>query len=86
MYLSPGPKRGGGDKRERRSEDCATAQDLQILPHLHLRLYLYSPLALFLDKKPIKAIGCQSVKVSNSFLIQHLNFLDRMKDMKVSHV
>ena len=67
MYLSPGPKRGGGDKRERGSEDCATAQVLQILPHLHLRLHLSSPRALFLDKKPIKAIGCQSVKVSNSF-------------------
>ena len=79
-------KRGGGDKRERSREDRATAQALHTLPHLHLRLHFSSPRALFLDKKPIKAIGCQSVKVSNSFLIQHLNFFDRMKDMKVSHV
>ena len=57
-------KRGGGDKRERSREDSTTAQVLQILPHLHLRLHLSSPRALFLDKKPIKAIGCQSVKVS----------------------
>ena len=86
MYLSPGPKRGGGDKRERGSEDCATAQDLQILPHLHRRLHLSSPRPLFPNKKQIQAIGCQSVKVSNSFLIQHLSFFDRMKEMKVSHV
>ena len=56
-------KRSGGDKRERGSEDCATAQDLQILPHLHRRLHLSSPRALFLDKKQIQAIGCQSVKL-----------------------
>ena len=82
-------KRSGGDKRERGSEDCATAQDLQILPHLHCRLHLSSPRALFPNKNQIQAIGChecQSVKVSNSFLIQHLSFFDRMKDMKVSHV
>ena len=77
-------KRGGGDKRERSREDRTTAQALQILPHLHLRLHPYSPRALFLDKKPIKAI--EGVKVSNSFLIQHLSFFDRMKDMKVSHI
>ena len=76
-------KRGGGDKRERGSEDRATAQLLQILPHLHRRLHLYSPRALFLDKTQIKAIGCQSVKL---ILIQHLSFFDRMKNMKVSHV
>ena len=63
MYLSPGPKRGGGDKRERSSEDSATAQALQILPHLHLRLHLSSPRALFPNKKQIQAIGCQSVKL-----------------------
>ena len=56
-------KRGGGDKRERGSEDHATAQALQILPHLHRRLHLSPTRALFLDKKPIKAIGCQSVKL-----------------------
>ena len=60
-------KRGGGDKRERCSEDCATAQVLQIIPHLHLRLHLSSTRALFLDKKQIKAIGCQVSKLSNSF-------------------
>ena len=60
-------KRGGGDKRERSSEDCATAQVLQIIPHLHLRLHLSSTRALFLDKKQIKAIGCQVSKLSNSF-------------------
>ena len=63
-------KRGGGDKSERSSEDRTTAQALQILPHLHRRLHLSSPRALFLDKTQIQAIGCQSVKVSNSFLIQ----------------
>ena len=70
MYLSPGPKRGGGDKRERSSEDSATAQALQILPHLHLRLHLSSPRALFLDKKPIKDINIilsKLSKLSNSF-------------------
>ena len=46
-------KRGGGDKRERSSEDCATAQALQILPHLHRRLHLFPTRALFLDKKPV---------------------------------
>ena len=86
MYLSPGPKRGGGDKRERSCEDSATAQALQIIPNLHLRLHPSPPRALFLDKTQIQAIGCQSVKVSNSFLIQHLSFFNRMKDMKVSHV
>ena len=63
-------KRGGGDKRERSREDRATAQTLQILPHLHRRLHLSPTRALFSNKKQIKAIGCQSVKVSNSFLIQ----------------
>ena len=63
MYLSPGPKRGGGDKRERSSEDSATAQALQILPHLHLRLHLSSPRALFPNKNQIQAIRCQSVKL-----------------------
>ena len=57
-------KRGGGDKRERSSEDYATAQALQILPLLHLRLHTSHTRALFPNKKPIKAIGCQSVKVS----------------------
>ena len=57
-------KRGGGDKRERGSENRATAQVLQIIPHLHLRLHLFSPRALFLDKTQIQAIV---VKVSNSF-------------------
>ena len=47
-------KRGGVDKRERGSEDCATAQALHILPHLHRRLHLSPTCALFLDKKPIK--------------------------------
>ena len=61
-------KRGGGDKRERSREDCATAQALHSLPHLHLRLHLYSPRALFLDKKQIKAIGCQSVKLILIFM------------------
>ena len=55
------------DKRERGSEDRATAQVLQIIPHLHRRLHLSSPRALFPNKKQIQAIGCQSVKVSNSF-------------------
>ena len=67
MYLSPGPKRGGGDKRERSREDRVTAQALQILPHLHRRLHLSPTRALFPNKNQIQAIGCQSVKVSNSF-------------------
>ena len=79
-------KRGGGDKRERSREDCATAQLLQILPHLHLRLHSPYSHPLFPNKNQIQAIGCQSVKVSNSFLIQHLSFFNRMKEMKVSHV
>ena len=62
-------KRGGGDKRERGSEDCATAQALHSLPHLHLRLHPYSPRALFLDKNPIKAIDIILSKLSNSFSI-----------------
>ena len=66
MYLSPGPKRGGGDKRERSREDSATAQALQIIPNLHLRLHPSPPRALFLDKTQIQVIG---VKVSNSFSI-----------------
>ena len=86
MYLSPGPKRGGGDKRERSREDRAPAQVLQILLHLHLRLHPSPPRALFLDKKQIQAIRCQSVKVVKLILIQHLSFFDRMKEMKVSHV
>ena len=86
MYLSPGPKRGGGDKRERSSEDCATAQVLQILPHLHLRLRLSPPRALFLDKTQIQVIVVKVVKVVKLILIQHLSFFDRMKVMKVSHV
>ena len=59
-------KRGGGDNRERGSEDCATAQALQIIPHLHLHLHLSFPRTLFLDKTQIQAIGChecQSVKL-----------------------
>ena len=56
-------KRGGGDKRERSSEDCATAQVLHPLPHLHHRLHSSHPRALFLDKNPIKDIRCQSVKL-----------------------
>ena len=56
-------KRGGGDKRERCSEDCTAAQVLQIIPHLHRRLHLSSPRALFPNKKQIQAIGCQSVKL-----------------------
>ena len=70
-------KRGGGDKRERGSEDCATAQALQILPHLHLRLHSPYSHPLFPNKKQIQAIGCQSVKL---ILIQHLSFFDRMKE------
>ena len=50
-------------KRERSHEDCATAQDLQILPHLHLRLHLSHPRALFLDKTQIQAIVVKVVKV-----------------------
>ena len=57
-------KRGGGDKRERSREDSTTAQVLQILPHLHLRLHLSSLSALFPNKNQIQTIGCQSVKVS----------------------
>ena len=56
-------KRGGGDKRERSSEDRATAQALHIIPHLHLRLHLSSPRALFLDKTQIQAIVVIVVKV-----------------------
>ena len=83
MYLSPGPKRGGGDKRERSCEDSATAQALQIIPNLHLRLHPSPPRALFLDKNQIQAIVVIVVKL---ILIQHLSFFNRMKDMKVSHV
>ena len=79
-------KRGGGDKRERSSEDHAPAQVIQISPHLHLRLHSPYSHPLFPNKNQIQAIGCQSVKVSNSFLIQHLSFFDSMKDMKVSHI
>ena len=61
-------KRGGGDKRERSSEDRTTAQALQILPHLHRRLHTSHTRALFLDKKQIKAIGCQSVKLILIFM------------------
>ena len=86
MYLSPGPKRGGGDKRERNSEDSATAQALQIIPHLHLRLHPSPPRALFPNKNQIQAIVVIVVKVVKLILIQHLNFFDRMKEMKVSHV
>ena len=62
-------KRGGGDKRERDSEDCATAQVLHIIPHLHLRLHLYSPRALFPNKKQIQAIIVIVVKVVKLILI-----------------
>ena len=64
-------KRGGGDKRERSREYCATAQALHILPHLHFRLHLSSLRALSLDKKQIKIslFRLQGVKVSNSFSI-----------------
>ena len=79
-------KRGGGDKRERSSEDRTAAQVLQILPHLHLRLHLFPTRALFPNKKQIQAIDIILSKLSNSFLIQHLSFFNRMKDMKVSHV
>ena len=61
--MSPGPKRGGGDKRERSSEDRATAQALQILPHLHLCLHLSSPRAIFLDKTQIQVIVVKVVKL-----------------------
>ena len=56
-------KRGGGDKRERDSEDCAPAQVLQILPHLHRRLHPSPPRALFLDKTQIQVIVVIVVKV-----------------------
>ena len=42
-------KRGGGDKRERSSEDSTTAQALHIIPHLHLRLHTSHTRALFLS-------------------------------------
>ena len=45
------------------SEDRATAQVLQILPHLHLRLHLYSPRAIFLDKTQIQVVVVIVVKV-----------------------
>ena len=79
-------KRSGGDKRERSSEDCATAQVLQIIPHLHLRLHTSHTRALFLDKTQIQIIVVIVVKVVKLILIQHLSFFDRMKDMKVSHL
>ena len=60
-------KRGGGDKRERSSEDRATAQVLQILPHLHRRLHPSSPLALFLDKTQIQVIVVIVVKLILNF-------------------
>ena len=56
-------KRSEGDKRERGSEDRATAQDLHPLHHLHRRLHLSSPRALFLDKTQIQAIVVIVVKV-----------------------
>ena len=73
-------KRSGGDKRERGSEDCATAQALHIIPHLHRRLHTSHTRALFLDKTQIKAIDIILSKLSNSFLIQHLSFFNRMKE------
>ena len=61
-------KRGGGDKRERGSEDRATAQLLQIIPHLNLRFHIHSPYPLFPNKKVVGVNGvkvskCQSVKL-----------------------
>ena len=67
MYLSPGPKRGGGDKRERSREDSATAQALQIIPNLHLRLHPSPPRALFLDKTQIQVIGVKVSKCQTHF-------------------
>ena len=60
-------KRGGGDKRERSHEDRATAQVLQILPHLHLRLHSSHPRALFLDKTQIQVIGVKVSKCQTHF-------------------
>ena len=56
-------KRGGGDKRQRGSENRATAQVLQILPHLHLHLHPSPPRALFLDKTQIQVIVVKVVKL-----------------------
>ena len=69
MYLSPGPKRGGGDKRERSCEDSATAQALQIIPNLHLRLHPSPPRALFLDKTQIQVIGVKVSMCQTHFII-----------------
>ena len=62
-------KRGGGDKRERSSEDRATAQALQIIPHLHRRLHLSPTRGLFLDKAQIQVIVVIVVKVVKLNLI-----------------
>ena len=62
-------KRGGGDKRERGSEDRTTAKALHILPHLHRRLHLSPTRGLFLDKAQIQVIVVIVVKVVKLNLI-----------------
>ena len=46
---------------------CHTACLLRCHPHLHLRLHSPYSHPLFPNKNQIQAIGCQNVKVSNSF-------------------